>query len=156
MPLWTIAEQVYDSRADTPERAYEYRSPQADGHPIGIRRHHGAPDRGRLLTAGNGFVNGPAAQIRERVIRREAARIGGTECLLEACPEVRQPHARQRTHGQRDTAEAATFRSSTSPWYAVSRSSARSTADGWIVASAWISATGKSSGCWAEAGHGMS
>ena len=64
------------------------------------------------------------------------------------CSHARQPSGH--------AAVAATFRSSTRPAYAASRSSARSTADGWIVASAWISATGKSSGCWADAGQGIS
>src|SRR4051794_10477730 len=68
----------------------------------------------------------------------------------------------QRAIGQPARALAATWRSLTSPEYAASRSWARSTADGWMVASANeeagapSSSWAKDSGSRADAGHGRS
>jgi hypothetical protein len=79
MPLWTIAEHVFDDRADTPEQAYENESVQASGYAVGVSGHHGAPDSSRFHTLSNGFVDGSPVQIGECVIGGQTPRIGRAE-----------------------------------------------------------------------------
>jgi len=92
-PLSTIAEHVYDDRATRQNKRTKKRSAQARWHPIGVLGHHGTPDRSRINTLRYGLVDRPSTEVGERVIGGEAARIGGAESLLEALPEIRQPHS---------------------------------------------------------------
>src|ERR1700759_2492812 len=87
MPLWTIAEQVYDIRATRRTNVRKAGSSQAGRHPIGVRRHHRAPDSSRFHTLSNRLVDGPPVELRETVVGRQAVRIGRTERLFQAGPE---------------------------------------------------------------------
>src|SRR4051812_29585365 len=86
------------SSSDTPEQAYEPRSAQAGRHPVGIRRDHRTPHRDDLFTLGESFVDGPAIEIGEGMIGGETPRVRRPERLLQAPPEIRQPHGQQLTH----------------------------------------------------------
>jgi hypothetical protein len=79
MPLWTIAEHVFDDRATRPNRRTKIASVQANGYAVGISSHHGAPDSSRFHTLSNSFVDGSPVQIGERVIGGQAPRIGRAE-----------------------------------------------------------------------------
>src|SRR3954471_15269112 len=74
--------------SDTPEQAYEKASAQAGGHPIGVCGDHGSPDSSRLNTLSNRLIDRPVTQIRERMIGRDASRIGRPECLFEPPPDI--------------------------------------------------------------------
>src|SRR5687768_3031761 len=76
-------------------------SAQATGPPIGVRGDHRAPYSTRLHTLSYGFVNGAPVESRKSLIRGEAPRITGAESLLEAPPEVCQPHTKKPTRGVR-------------------------------------------------------
>ena len=69
-------------------------SAQANRHPIGVRRDHGAPYSNRLDTLSYRFVNGAPVECRETLIRGETPRISRAEGLIETPPEVRQPHGK--------------------------------------------------------------
>ena len=67
---------------------------QASGHPIGVRGDNSAPDGSRIHTLSDGFFDCSASEGRKSLIGGEAMRIRGAEGLLEAPPEVRQPHGK--------------------------------------------------------------
>jgi hypothetical protein len=65
MPLWTIAEHVYDERVTRQNKRTKNASVQAGRHPIGVLLYHGAPDSSRFDTLSNRLIDGPVAQFRE-------------------------------------------------------------------------------------------
>lgn len=67
---------------------------QASGHPIGVRGDNSAPDSARIHTLSDGFFDRSASERRESLIGGQAMRVCGAEGLLEAPPEVRQPHGK--------------------------------------------------------------
>jgi hypothetical protein len=79
MPLWTIAEQVFDEHVTRPNKRTKNASVQADGYPIGVRRHYCTPDGSLFNTLSNGFVDGSPVQIGECVIGGQTPRIGRAE-----------------------------------------------------------------------------